>query len=273
MADRLLDRFDHVAEDGLKRDPGCHIRTYLAFTFGRLEYTPAIESLRQAIRTVQIESVGGVPFDTAAQLRANAALALAQLHAPDALRDISLLLFERTGLTDNPGPRKAAAQALARLADPAGLVPLSIRLRYPERENPEVLVECMEAAVALEDPRAVETLRPFLDADDQHLAAHAALMLARLRADGAERMIGDLAARLSGNPLKAAILALLTLRTERAAAILRELARSEREPVRLAVVEALAGAPDEDARSILHVAAEEDASDRVRVVARRALEA
>ena len=68
-----------LSEDGLKRDPGCHIRAHLAFAFGRLEYLGALSALRIGIRTHQIEAVGGVPFDTAAHLRANCALALAQI--------------------------------------------------------------------------------------------------------------------------------------------------------------------------------------------------
>src|SRR5579871_4526276 len=65
FAPELLERFDELAADGLKRDPGCHIRAHLAFALGRLEYGPAIESLRAGIRTHQIEPVAGVPTDTA----------------------------------------------------------------------------------------------------------------------------------------------------------------------------------------------------------------
>src|SRR5579872_5929954 len=46
MASDLLERFDELANEGPKRDPGCHIREHLAFALGRLEYRPSIESLR-----------------------------------------------------------------------------------------------------------------------------------------------------------------------------------------------------------------------------------
>ena len=155
-ADAMVERFLYLTEDGRRRDPGCHIRSSLAFGLGRLEYGPASSALRQGIRTVQIEAVGGVPFDTGAHLRANCALALAQLRAVDSVRDIAILLFDMSGnavagMGLNPTvkvePRKAAAQALARLADASGLIPLTLKLTYPQDEAPDVLQECMLAVV------------------------------------------------------------------------------------------------------------------------------
>src|SRR5579871_6298423 len=46
---KMRARFDHLMEDGLKRDAGCHIRAELAFAFGRREYLPADDSLRAGI--------------------------------------------------------------------------------------------------------------------------------------------------------------------------------------------------------------------------------
>lgn len=267
-APAMVERFEHLSEDGLKRDPGCHTRSHLAFAFGRLEYGPAVAALRIGIRTVQIEAVGGVPFDTAAHLRANCALALAQLRAPGALRDIALLLFDRS-VAFTTEPQKVAAQALARLADPAALIPLSIKLTFSEGEAPEVLAECMEAVVQLEDPRALELLEPYLHDPDQALAAHAALMIAQTHAPEAPALLRQTVRRLSGNPLKATVLALTILRSDEAFAVLRDLAEEEREEVRLAVVEALAGAPNEGSDGLLRSLAETDPSVRVRGAAKR----
>ncbi|HZT42338.1 MAG TPA: HEAT repeat domain-containing protein [Chthonomonadaceae bacterium] len=278
-AHRMKERFLYLMQDGLRRDPGCHIRANLAFAFGRLEYTPAAEALRQGIRAVQIEPVGGVPFDTAAHLRANCALALAQIRALDALRDIALLLFDHG--TDAPGagdirhvkvePRKAAARALARLADPASIVPLALRLAYPAGESAEVLQECMQAVVALEDPRALELLEPYLQHEDPHLAAYAALMIAQTQAPEAPALIRKVVSRLTGDPLQAAMLALATLRSEEGRATLLDLAEDAREAVRLAAVEALAGAQDETSRKKLAHLAAHDRSAAVRRAAQRAL--
>lgn len=248
VAAAMVERFLFLSEDGPKRDPGCHIRAHLAFAFGRLEYQGAADALRIGIRARQIEAVGGVPFDTAAHLRANCALALAQLRAPGALRDIALLLFD-TGrnvvnapfnaplVTDEP--RKAAAQSLARLADVAGLIPLALKLTYLEEETPAVLQECMQAVVELQDERALELLTPYLRHEDRHLAAYAAVMIAQTRAPEAPALLQEAIPHFTGDPLRAVILALTTLRSPESDALLRALAQDPRPEVRRIVSESV----------------------------------
>lgn len=287
IALQMVERFLWLSEDGPKRDPGCHIRAHLAFAFARLEFLPAVPALRLGIRTTQIEPVGGVPFDTAAHLRANCALALAELRAPGALRDITLLLFDTSGYalggrsfaarfdpqaaSVKVEPRKAAAQALARLGDKNGLLPLAIKLTHPGEEAADVLQECMQAAVELEDERALELLEPYLQHPDPSLAAYAALMTAQTRAPEAPALIREALRWLSGDPLRAAVLALSTLRTGEARELLHSLASDAREAVRLALVEALADRQDAQDRERLLRLAEQDRSALVRNAAKRAL--
>ncbi len=238
---KMLAHFMTLSEAGGKRDPGCHIRAHLAFAFGRLDVMQAVDALRVGIKTRQMEYIGGPPAtDTAVHLRANCAQSLGQIRAPGALLDIALLLFDRGGTALLPPSqalfltveaRKAAAQALSRLADPAGVVPLAIKLAHPDEEAPEVLQECMQALVDLEDERAVDILRPYLEHDDQALAAYAALMIARTRDPQAAALIRELIDRLSGDALQAVILALSSLRTEEAQAALKELAHHSRKDV------------------------------------------
>lgn len=139
----MTNRLTHLSEDGPARDPGCHIRSNLAFALGRLQYYPAADALKVGLRTTQIEAVGGVPFDTAAHLRGNCALALAQLRDLDSVRDIALLLFDRSG--NVPGhldpkvkmePRKAAARALSITGSVQARLPLTLRMVHPENEEP-----------------------------------------------------------------------------------------------------------------------------------------
>ena len=230
----LLRHFDRWMVEGAKGDPGCHLRAKLAYLFGHQEYIPASDALKIGIRTVQIEPVGGVPFDTGAHLRANCALALASLRAPDALRDISLLLFGSGGFVGSQGfafgddphhlgvePRKAAAVALGLLGDPAGTVPLTIKLNAPGNEAGEVLQECMAALVALRDSRATEFLAPFLQHRDEGLAGYAALMIARSENPDAATVLGEALPGLRGEALNIAALALVTMRTEASETILR----------------------------------------------------
>jgi HEAT repeat protein len=242
----MTDRFLYLCEDGLKRDPGCHVRAQLALALAHLRYHPASRALEAGIRTRQIEAVGGVPFDTGAMLRANCALAMAQLRLRDALRDISLLLFDRgDNAVDAPWnarpittePRKAAAQALAILADPVGALPLTLKLTFPNDEAPDVLQECMQALVALEDERAVELLSRYLEHPDRHLAAFAAVMLAQTRAPEVTEILRRAIPQFTGDPLRAILLALTAMRTEEAQALLRLLADDSRPEVRNTIAE------------------------------------
>ena len=282
-ASEMLDCFQWLMEDGPKRDVGCHIRSHLAFAFGRLEYRPAGDPLLVGIKTVQIEAVGGVAFDVAAHLRANCALALAQIGVWDSVRDIALLLFDNITIGPFPRPhadpmtkiepRKAAAQALARLGNSAGLLPLAIKLKYfhkPDDEVPEVLQECMQAVVDLEDERAMELLTPYLQNSDETLAAYAALMIAQTRDPDAAALLKATALTTRGNALRSILLSLSTLRTEAATTAIHALAASGRDDIRLATIEILADWPDAESQALLEKMATGDSSANVRRAAKNA---
>lgn len=229
---QMTARFLELSEDGGRHDPGCHVRAALAFGLGQREYYGAVEALRIGIQTRQIEPVGGVPFDTGAHLRSNCALALAQIRPPDALRAIAPLLFD-TGVNGISGagpaltgePRKLAAQAIARTGDRNGGILLALKLRFPGNESADVLQECMQALLDLEDPDAEAILIPYLEHRDQGLAAYAALMLARTRSTEAVEAIVESLPRLRGNALEAVLLALVGVRSEQSEAALTWLSR------------------------------------------------
>ena len=285
-ASAMHDHFQWLMEDGAARDVGCHIRANLAFAFGRLEYSPAGNALLEGIKTVQIEAVGGVAFDVAAHLRANCALALAQIGVWDSVRDIALLLFDNITVGSFPPPhadpltkiepRKAAAQALARLGNSAGLLPLAIKLTYfddADAEVPEVLQECMQAVVELEDGRAMELLTPYLNHSDETLAAFSALMIARTRDPKAAALLKATALTTHGNALRSILLSLSTLRTDAATLAMRELAANGREDIRLATIEILADWPDAESQALLQKMSNCDSSANVRRAAKQALQA
>jgi HEAT repeat protein len=217
----MLDTFLWMNASPVKRDSGCTVRASLATAFGRRAYTPAVEVLRAGTVSVQCEGT----TDTARLLRGNCALALAHMSATDALRDITLLLFREPGAVDG-GDRVSAARALVRLGDPTGLVTLHLRLAYPDGETPEVLAECMAAAVALEDARAVEVLAPFLEHDNQPLAAYAALMLARTKRPEVGPMLVEAVPRFRGESLDTVLLALVTCGSDEAMRAVRRWAAS-----------------------------------------------
>ncbi len=271
----MTEMFGALCADGIKLDPGCHIRANLAFALGRLEYRPASDRLRVGIRLTQIEAVGGVPFDTAAHLRGNCALALAQMHDPDCVRDIALLLFDRSGFARQPldptvkmEARKAAARALSLSGSIQARLPLTLKLAHPENEEPEVLQECMQALVDLEDPFALEVLTPYLKHSDRRLAAYAALMIAQSQQPGAAGLLADAVPQFSGDTLKAVVLALATIRDPAAYDRLHRLLKSDREAVRLAVIDALP--PDAASQALLKTLAARDPSPRVKAAAKAA---
>lgn len=269
---RMVARFIYLSEEGKKRDGGCHIRAHLAYGFGQRRFQGAVEALRIGIRTVQLEPVGGVPFDVGAHLRANCALALGYMMAPDAVRDISLLLFEPNDLLQQKvGARKSAAQALGLTCDPHALVPLTLKLTYSENEAPDVLQECMQSLVQLEDPRAVEILTPYLAHSDKALAAYAALMIARTGDPSAAEAIYSAVEMFSGEALQAVVLALASLRTENARATLLRLADSWSVEVRLALITSLFGTYAEDEQACLRRLAKSDSSASVRRAAQDVL--
>ena len=283
-AGQMRDRFLYLSEDGLKRDPGCHVRSHLAYAFGRLEYTPAHDALRAGLRTVQIEAVAGVPFDTAAQLRANCAISLAHLHDPDAVREIAPLLFDTgenhilrilkpTGIAKRipADVRGKMARALGATGDPAAAVPLGLKLSFPTGEAPEVLQECMQALVSIEADNAIELLTPYLGHHDTHLAAYAALMIAQTGAPEAAALLRATIVELHGDPLRAVILALASVRSDEAREILREVAVDARMAARMALIEALAGSVDPADRACLQRLADSDTYLQVRDSAREAL--
>ncbi len=272
----MRDRFLYLSEDGLKRDPGCEIRARLAFAFGKQTFREATEALRIGIRTVQMEPVGGVPFDTGAHLRANCALALGQMKATDAIRDISLLLFEPNDARHNKVEmRKSAAQALALTCDANALIPLTLRLAYhttlcpdcgaeTETETPEVLQECMQAVVALDDERALELLKPFIAHRNRPLAAFACLMIAQTQHPDAAQTLFEAVEHFRDNPLQAVLLALASMRADAAQTYLLELTRSNRAEVGEVLLAIVDDMPADHAEACLKQLAKSAVSKRVK---------
>lgn len=183
----LIARYVWLQENGPERDPGCTVRCEIVRALGLLAPRSANDVLRVALRTVQIEAVSGGPEDTATGLRANAALALANTGDPRVVTDLAIMLFDfrpNTSVPPSEAPyakaatRAAAAKALGRLGDPAAEPLLAVKLAHPHGEVPEVLVECMDALVALGSERAVDLIAPLLEHKEPYVVAGAATALA-----------------------------------------------------------------------------------------------
>jgi hypothetical protein len=273
----LLASYDYFDGAGEKRDPGCDIRTSIVYSLARIEYYPARSIFQRGIRTYQIEAVGGVPTDLGAQLRAAAALAMAQIQERGALIEIAPLLFD-TGKNRldvkplmqpiNAEVRCAAARAIAILGDINGLVPLSIKLKFPKLEpEPNVTAECMLATMALDATTGQLLVEPYLQCNDPMLIASAAVALAKYADSDAMLLVTDAIHRLHGREMRAVTLTLASLRTANTVGALYDLASSEREDERLAFIEAIQVTRDVQALPLITTLASGDPSAKNRKLA------
>lgn len=205
-AGALLRTYLRLHEGAEKADSGCWGRMAILEAFGRLEAPEGEEAARLAIRTVQVETVGFGPTDTATGLRVAAAALTANLRPLGALLDLAWLLFDfepNAGCSRQERPyaklatRTAAAKAIGALGDPAGGAILNVKLSFPGEELPEVLAECMDGLAALREPRTLELLQPFLEGTSAYLCAAAGAAMASA---GGVKALDMLLRRLDGAP-------------------------------------------------------------------------
>lgn len=242
-AGALLRSYLRLHAAGSEGDPGCWARIAIAEALSRLGAPEGEEVARLAVRTVQVEHVSGGPVDTATGLRVAAAGMLANLSAPGSLVDLAVLLFDREpnapcSAAERPyaklATRTAAARAIGALGEPGGGAVLAVKLAFPEGELTEVLAECMDGLVALQEPRLVDILTPWLTRPDPYLAAVAATGIARA---GRERAVEVLLAALPeavAAARESLVLAIGSIRSEVAREALRSLAEDKDQVVQAA---------------------------------------
>lgn len=187
MAGPLLEAYCRLHAGAPQSDPGCWARMAIMEALSRLDAPEGEDTARLAVRTVQVEAVSGGMTDTATGLRVAGAGLLANLRVPGALLDLAWLLHDTEPNAacshwERPfaklATRVAAARAIGALGEPAGAAVLTVKLAFPGDELPDVLAECMDALVALEERRTVELLTPWLDSPDAYLTATAATDIA-----------------------------------------------------------------------------------------------
>lgn len=237
---RAFLRLDEAASDG---DPGCWARMAILEALGRLQSPEGEVPAFRAVRSVQVEAVGFGMADTATGLRVAAASLLANLRPPGALLDLAWLLndFEPNApcsRAERPfaklATRRAAARAIGALGDPSGAAVLAVKLAFPGEELADVLVDCMDALAALEEPRTAELVSPYLDRQDPYLAAGAATAIA---ATGGARAVPLLAAaleRVVAEAREPLVYAIGSIRADAARQALKELARHSDPSIRKA---------------------------------------
>ncbi len=179
LVPELVDAFERLCHDPVKRDPGCR---------GKIAIARALHALNSweervfvaGLRIVQKEGWAGPSDaderdDTAAELRGVCGLAHAHFGRTDALDVLADLLVDDERIT-----RVAAAQAIGDSGRPDGSALLRLKLHVDDGD-PDVLSACIESMLSL----ALESSIPFVlalldDHDERAEAAALALGGARI---------------------------------------------------------------------------------------------
>lgn len=217
LAPQLAELYAWLEEDPRKRDKTCNIRTVIAEALGEIGTLTGIDTLKKAVRTVQIAG----PEDVAIGLRAAAALALAQVDS-DALYELAILLFdEEPAVPTSPisrpfvkaPTRRAAAQAMGILGDAGGAAILAVKLKFPGEEVPEVLADCLEALILMRPQYLLEITKPYLTGDDEYLSAITALALAQNLGQQVLPLLCETLEILHGEAKEAIVIAISVIRS------------------------------------------------------------
>ena len=240
LVDELPPAFLRLCEKPVERDPGCRGKIAIARALRELDAWED-EVFVRGIGLVQEEPVWGGREDSAAELRAECAMAFAHSGRTDALDVLADLLAD---------PQRAARAAAAQALGDAGRPDASAILRYKVRigdEEPEVIAECLGSLLALSPTASLPFVAGLLKGHDDR-AESAALALGESRLFAAtpflvtwcEEVTADLRARVG-------YLALALLRDEAATEYLLGRVRGEAPADAIAAGKALATFKD-DAR-------------------------
>jgi hypothetical protein len=178
----LVTAFGVLCEEGARRDPGCGGKTACLTTLDHLDHL-GLEVFLRAARTVQLEKAWGPPVDTAAPVRARAALALARFSGPEASVMLGALLADSTEAV-----RRAAIEACVGRPDAAGM--LAVRWALMDPEALVAQLECGVALVHAGGDLGLELVSAGLSHPDETLREVAALALAESRSPEALQRLG-----------------------------------------------------------------------------------
>ncbi|MFN7987588.1 MAG: hypothetical protein U0529_08955 [Thermoanaerobaculia bacterium] len=177
----LAPAFARLCEKPLERDAGCRGKIAIAKALRDLDSWED-EVFVRGVALVQEEPVWGGKEDTAAELRAECAMAFAHAGRADALDVLADLLADRQRTA-----RAAAAQALGDTARPdaAALLRYKVRVGDPE---PEVIAACLGSILALQPREALPFFASLLSERDERATA-AALALGESRLPSARPIL------------------------------------------------------------------------------------
>jgi HEAT repeat protein len=231
----LLAAFDRFMTDPVKSDPQCWAKNALAKTLKDLEH-PDPEVFLRGIAHIQMEAVFGGREDTAVTLRGACALALVATR----LDTFEILTYLTDLLADSAKPvRIDAARAMAQLSAQEALLPLRLKALVGDRD-PEVVGHCLAAMLSLAPRLSLPFAARFLKEHDPDIRIEAAAVLAESREPGALGYLKNFWEVQTDPQVRATFLALLAgSPLEDAAGFLLEIVESASEPLAVKAVAAL----------------------------------
>lgn len=232
LTPQLVAAFARLMRGG---DKGCVGKTAIARALEAFDANE-LDTFKQGVRHVQLESTWGGQSDVAVDLRATCALALSRLNRADVLIDLTDLLADR----EAPA-RLAAAQAIGHCGRDEGSLPLRLKIRLGHEDEPNVMGECFAALLKLSPAKNLDFVAEFLDAKDADLRDAAALALGESRQPAAfDRLLARLERELTNEPKRILLIALAQTRHPRSLDVLAPLITERNTTVGAWAIEALA---------------------------------
>jgi HEAT repeat protein len=234
LAPDLVAAFDRFLIDAEETDKVCRAKSAIIETLHKLEYGDPDIFVR-GIRHIQKEPAWGKPVDTAVNVRANSAFALARIGYADLVVLLADLLLDEEKV-----PRAAAAQALG-VSGRMAAVPL---LRFKARigdDEPEVTAACLTSLLSLTPAESVSFVGGFLRHHDEAVQEAAAFALADSRRPEAFPLLKDALPHVHSRELQEIfLLAISMLRLPAAIDFLLEVVAGDNQSAALAALSALA---------------------------------
>ncbi len=173
----LLDAYDRLFGDPVKKDPKCWGKTAILKALTQLDYDESPPFLRGA-RHVQMEAVWGGSEDAAAELRATAILGLVQCND---LSRTEILRHLVDALADSADPvRIEAVRAIEQMGGDEATLLLRLKARTGD-DRSVVTGRVFDSVLNLEPDRGVGFVAGHLESSDVEIRDEAALSLGASR--------------------------------------------------------------------------------------------
>lgn len=206
----LTEAFARFLRDPVRTDKGCQAKIEIVKALRALSCFDA-DVFLAGIRHVQMEGSYGPPVDTAAELRAQCAMALVEMNYPEAMLELVPLLVDEW----TPA-RAGAARSLGASGNPAAEPLLRLKTLTGDAEI-EVMAECFAALMAIAPERSVEFVARYLRSPDSERAEGAAMALSESRREAAFEALRDFWLSFGNREIRGTLLvAIATMRMESA---------------------------------------------------------